>query len=88
VKPGLTPAQIRSLPVTIDLVTAARAFGVGRTTAYQLARTGAFPCPVLRVGRIYRVRTADLINALGLAVETSTDRTPPGGQPAASQGED
>ncbi|SPT51208.1 DNA-binding protein [Actinomadura madurae] len=66
-KPGLTPAEIRSLPVTIDLVTAGRAFGVGRTKAYQLARTGQFPCKVLRVGHSYRVSTADLLAAIGLS---------------------
>ncbi|WP_242891140.1 DNA-binding protein [Actinomadura litoris] len=74
VKPGLTPAEIRSLPVTIDLVTAGRAFGVGRTKAYQLARTGQFPCKVLRVGRNYRVATADLLAALGLRPAASAER--------------
>lgn len=62
----MTAAEIRSLPATIDLVTAGRMFGVGRTKAYQLARTGHFPCRVLRVGRSYRVPTADLITVLGL----------------------
>ncbi|MFI0487079.1 DNA-binding protein [Actinomadura sp. 9N215] len=66
-KAGLTAAEIRSLPATIDLVTAGRVFGVGRTKAYQLARTGQFPCRVLRVGRNYRVPTAELLTVLGLA---------------------
>ncbi|WP_232383860.1 hypothetical protein [Actinomadura violacea] len=94
---GLTEAEIRSLPATIDLVTAGRVFGVGRTKAYQLARTGDFPCRVLRVGRNYRVATADLITALGLNQGLNSglkpgsvrgrecacvDRPGPGGQPA------
>ncbi|GAA2456227.1 hypothetical protein GCM10010191_89480 [Actinomadura vinacea] len=83
--PGLTPAELRSLPVTVDLVTAGRAFGIGRTTAYQLARTGQFPCRVLRIGRSYRVRTADLLTALGLAVDTSFGPSPDG-QPRTATG--
>jgi hypothetical protein len=80
---GLTAAEIRSLPATIDLVTAGRVFGVGRTKAYQLARTGRFPCRVLQVGRSYRVCTADLLTVLGLA----HDRPTPDGPPAHHQKE-
>lgn len=63
---GLTPAEIRQLPAVIDLVTAGRAFGIGRTKAYQLARAGEFPCPVLWVGKSYLVPTAGLLALLGL----------------------
>ncbi|WP_153036871.1 helix-turn-helix domain-containing protein [Amycolatopsis sp. YIM 10] len=45
-------------------MTAARALGIGRTTAYALAREGGFPCPVLRVGGEYRVPTAGLLRLL------------------------
>jgi hypothetical protein len=82
---GLTAAEIRSLPATIDLVTAGRVFGIGRTKAYQLARTGEFPCRVLRIGSSYRVATADLISALGLTGDRAcacAHRPRPGGQPA------
>ncbi|MDL4817354.1 helix-turn-helix domain-containing protein [Actinomadura opuntiae] len=71
---GLTAAEIRSLPATIDLVTAGRIVGVGRTKAYQLARSGRFPCRVLRIGRNYRVCAADLIAVLGLACDNSDDQ--------------
>ncbi|WP_239310583.1 MULTISPECIES: helix-turn-helix domain-containing protein [unclassified Frankia] len=40
---------------------AARAFGLGRTLAYELARRGGFPCEVHRIGRLYRVNTSDLL---------------------------
>ncbi|WP_235834249.1 helix-turn-helix domain-containing protein [Actinomadura logoneensis] len=66
VRRGLTAGQIRELPATIDLVTAARALGVGRTKAYELARTGTFPLRVWKVGRSYRVCTSDLQTFLGL----------------------
>jgi excisionase family DNA binding protein len=61
---GLTVADLDSLPPAIDLVTAARVLGIGRTTAYQLARRGQFPCRVIRVGGLYRVPTPDLIRLL------------------------
>jgi Helix-turn-helix domain len=53
------------LPVTIDLMTAARILGIGRTKAHELARHGEFPCLVIRVGDLYRVSTADLLRLLG-----------------------
>ncbi|EFC82856.1 hypothetical protein [Parafrankia sp. EUN1f] len=62
----LTLDEIRALPPVIDLPTAARAFKIGRTLAYSLARTGDFPCPVQRYGRLYRVLTVDVREALGL----------------------
>lgn len=49
-----TIAQLRAAP-TIDLMTAARALGLGRTKAYDLARRQQFPCRVLRIGDTYRV---------------------------------
>ncbi|TMR04188.1 DNA-binding protein [Actinomadura soli] len=66
VRAGLTPAEIRTLPAVVDLVTAGRALGVGRTKSYELARAGRFPCPVLRVGRSYLVPTTGLLTLLGL----------------------
>lgn len=63
---GLSAEEVRNLPVTIDLLTAGRALGIGRTKAYQLARTGDFPCRVWRVGHSYRVRTTDLQAFLGI----------------------
>jgi excisionase family DNA binding protein len=62
----VTFADIAHLPVVVDLLTAARVLGIGRTTAYGLARAGEFPCPVVRVGGTYRVPTAGLLRLLGL----------------------
>ena len=50
----VTIAQLRATP-TVDLMTAARALGLGRTKAYDLARRQQFPCPVIRIGDTYRV---------------------------------
>ncbi|MDN3356850.1 DNA-binding protein [Actinomadura sp. DC4] len=64
--PALTRAELDRLPPVIDLATAGRALGIGRTKAYELARTGEFPCNVLRLGNSYRVPTAFLRDLLGL----------------------
>lgn len=61
----LTRGELRALPVSVDLVTAGRAFGIGRTKSHELARTGRFPVRVLRLGARYRVTRADLLRALG-----------------------
>jgi predicted DNA-binding transcriptional regulator AlpA len=62
---GMTLADLRNLPPTVDLMTAARALGIGRTKAYELARCGKFPCRIIRIGDLYRVATLDLIRLLG-----------------------
>jgi hypothetical protein len=72
----LSLQELRALPATIDLLTAARAFGLGRTRAYELAARSRFPCRVLRIGGTYRVPTADLLAVLGLPATHSTTATP------------
>lgn len=62
----MTPDQVRSLPVVVDVVSAGRVFGLGRDASYDLARKGAFPVPVLRLGRRCVVARAALLTALGL----------------------
>jgi hypothetical protein len=58
--------ELLALPVVVDLRTAARALGIGRNNAYQLAASGTFPCPIQRYGPQYRITRADLFRALGL----------------------
>ncbi len=67
----MTVADVAALPAVVDLMTAAQALRIGRTTAYALARDGDFPCPVLRVGVEYRVPTAGLRRVLGLDSSTA-----------------
>lgn len=62
----MTQADLEALPPAVDLVTAGRALGIGRTTAYKLAKSNAFPVKVLKLGNSYRVVTADLRRILGL----------------------
>jgi Helix-turn-helix domain len=61
-----------ALPVSVDLETAGRAFGFGRTKAHELARAGEFPCAVKLIGKRYRVLRADLLPALGIDPLTTT----------------
>ena len=68
VSQALTLTEIAGLPAVTDLVTAGRALGIGRTRAYELARAGQFPCPVIRAGTTWRVPTAGLLDLLGLPV--------------------
>lgn len=65
-KAPLTFTEVFDLPVAVDLRTAAKALGICLGTAYRLVHRGTFPCPVLRVGRCFRVPTAPLIRALGI----------------------
>ncbi|MFE0192978.1 helix-turn-helix domain-containing protein [Streptomyces sp. NPDC058989] len=62
----LSFTEMFDLPVAVDLRTAARALGIGKTTAYRLIRKDEFPCPVLRVGGRYRIPTNELLRALGI----------------------
>jgi hypothetical protein len=64
----MTRDELLALPAAVDLRTAARALSIGRTRAFELARRGEFPVPVLRVGVTYRVPTAPLLELLGLRV--------------------
>jgi hypothetical protein len=64
----VTITQLRS-SATVDLMTAARALGLGRTKAYELARRDEFPCRVIRIGDTYRIPTAGLLELLGVNAE-------------------
>ena len=55
-----------ALPAVIDVETAGRLLGLGRSAAYQLVKDGAWPTPVLRLGRRWRVVTAPLLALLGI----------------------
>ena len=63
---GMTLAELLALPLMVDVSTAARALGLSRSTGYELARRGEFPCRVLHVGSSYRVPTVELLRVLGI----------------------
>ncbi|MFF9324008.1 helix-turn-helix transcriptional regulator [Streptomyces sp. NPDC014776] len=72
----LTKGDLLALPAAVDVETAARAFGIGRTTAYALVRANAFPCKVLRAGRTVRVVTADMLRVLEITPENGDGAGP------------
>jgi predicted DNA-binding transcriptional regulator AlpA len=77
-KKPMSEAELLALPMTVDMATAGRAFGMGRTKAYEMARAGDFPCPVLPLGRRFVVTKAALLKAHGI------DWAPQGGERSAA----
>ncbi|MBF8191485.1 helix-turn-helix domain-containing protein [Nonomuraea sp. K274] len=71
----VTLRDLPDLPPTLDLMTAAQVLGIGRTTAYSLAKKGEFPVRLIRIGDLYRVSTAELLQLLrGSPPEETPDR--------------
>ena len=62
----MTTDDIRALPPVLDVPTAGRLLGLGRSAAYDLVLAGRWPTPVLRLGRRLRIPTAPLLALLGL----------------------
>jgi predicted DNA-binding transcriptional regulator AlpA len=80
----MATSDVHNLPPAIDLVTAAHLLGIGRTAAYELVRTDAWPTPVLRLGRLIRIPTAPLLALLGHGAECRDwHPNPPNGGAAA-----
>jgi excisionase family DNA binding protein len=73
---AMTEQEVLELPVTIDLLTSARALGISRSEAYILARSGRFPVPTYRVGNRYRIRRSDLLTFLRITDPASGPTSP------------
>jgi hypothetical protein len=70
----MTKEELFALPVSVDLETAGRAFGFGRSRSFELAKAGEFPCKVIPVGHRadgtpvkYRVPRSAILAGLGYA---------------------
>jgi predicted DNA-binding transcriptional regulator AlpA len=61
-----TVDAVRSLPVLVDLRTAADVLGLSLSRAYELIKAGTFPVQRIHVGGRSVVRLADLLMYLGL----------------------
>lgn len=59
-----TLAEVREWPATCDVVSAGTALGLGRNGTYEAIRAGAFPVRVIKIGRRFRVVTAELLSLL------------------------
>jgi hypothetical protein len=62
-----TPDAVRQLGLTTDLPAAAQIIGIGRTLAYDLAKTGQFPVRVLRIGGRVIVPVPDPLRYVGVS---------------------
>jgi predicted DNA-binding transcriptional regulator AlpA len=69
-------SDLGSLPPTVNIETAAKIIGIGRTLAYELAKDGKFPCRVLQIGDRYIVPSAGLIQLLSVDGGESDSRDP------------
>ena len=49
-----------SEPALLTVLEAAEVLGIGRTTAYALIREGAWPTPVVRVGKLIKIPASPL----------------------------
>jgi hypothetical protein len=63
---GMSLEEVLALPATVNVVTAARALGIGHNKAYDLIKAGEFPVRTLTMGSTVRVPTAALWEALGV----------------------
>lgn len=52
--------DLDQLPPLVDIPTAARVLGIGRTLAYELVKTDQWPTPVLRIGKLIKIPTSGL----------------------------
>ena len=68
----MTRDELLALPPVVDVPTAAKVLGVGRSAAYELVRTGQWPTPVLHLGRLIRVPTAPLVEVVGMRLESAS----------------
>jgi hypothetical protein len=63
-------ARPERLPPTLDVVTAGRMLGIGRTLAYSLVRTGRWPTRIIRLGSSIRIPTQAVLDLLTGASES------------------
>jgi len=63
-RPRPTLDEIREWPPTVNVELAGRAFGVGRSTAYESIRLGTFPARVLTVRKQSLVLTSSILAVL------------------------
>lgn len=65
----MTRDELALLPAVVDVPTAALVLGLSRTAAYSLIRSGTWPTPVYRLGKLIRIPTAPMLALLGLEEE-------------------
>lgn len=65
--------DLAELPPMLTVPQAARVLGIGRTLAYELVRTDAWPTPVIRAGKLIKIPTVPLLELLATGRLPGTD---------------
>ncbi len=60
----MTRDELDALPPVLDVPTAAKVLGIGRSLAYDLVRRGDWPTPVLHVGKLIKIPREPLIRLI------------------------
>ena len=60
----MTRDELHALPPVLNVPTAAKVLGIGRSLGYELVRTGRWPTPVVRVGKLIKIPSAPLLRLL------------------------
>ena len=63
--------ELDELPPVLDVPTAAKVLGIGRSLGYDLVRHGDWPTPVLHVGKLIRIPSAPLLALLSKQPEVT-----------------
>jgi predicted DNA-binding transcriptional regulator AlpA len=71
----LSREELLRLPAVVNVSTAAAALGLSRTAAYELIRTGQWPTPVFRLGRLIKIPTVPLLDLLGITPDCTPARS-------------
>ncbi len=57
----MTVEFAQKMPPVVDVPTAAAILGIGRTAAYELIKSGDWPTPILRLGKLIRIPSGPLL---------------------------
>ncbi len=68
------PPELSAVPVMLTVPQAAHLLGIGRTFAYQLIRTGAWPIPIVRTGRLIKIPSGPVLQLLTMGRIMGTTR--------------
>lgn len=60
----MNASELSELPPLLDVPSAAKVLGIGRSLAYELLRSGRWPTPVIRMGRLIKIPTMPLLRLL------------------------
>lgn len=77
----MTRDELAVLPAVVDVPTAALVLGLSRTAAYSLIRSGTWPTPVYRLGKLIRIPTAPMLALLGVVKQAEESSMTTAGSP-------